>query len=300
MKTQIRHYRLISVALLLLLLSGCSHLALNSPPSKLSQKREHKFVQQIINKEKQFKQKGLWKKHIQEGEKALAIAQEQKDERSVMILSIQLASSWFYLGNSDACLKSAQKAHSLAIKQSDYQAQIQSLYLISAAQRSQNNPQTVQTAHQALALCDRFLPDDFGLKAKVLYNLAAAESDIAPLNLSSSEKHLKEAALCYRTAGMNYEQVRITRRMAEIQYRRGHYQQAEHTLLSTTQKKNPREELIYEYQLAKVQHRLKQWEKAYNTALKALEKANKLEAQTEIPRLKTLINAIEHQKFIRH
>ncbi|WP_263078237.1 hypothetical protein [Endozoicomonas sp. Mp262] len=50
-----------------------------------------------------FKREGCWKCHVELGDQALNIAYRLKDYQAVMELSIQLASTWFYLGNPAKC-----------------------------------------------------------------------------------------------------------------------------------------------------------------------------------------------------
>ena len=266
----------------LLFCSGCAINSQQEPCATLAVpvKKDDAFVHWLINEEEGFKRKGCWLQHVELGDEAIEIARKEGDKAAVMTLSIQLASTWFYLGNPEKCKELALSAHGIAIEQGDRKSEVTSLYLLSAAERAQNNIQAVKTAEHALALCTRYLPDEQGLKAKVLYNLAAAESDIKPAHLNQAEEHLREAAVLFEKAGKDYDVLRVGLRLARVEYQQGSYSQAEKTVKALRQyTKSPREEMIYYYQLAKIQHRQKKWQLAGESGSKASEIAKKLNAK---------------------
>ncbi len=257
------------------------------------------FVQWVINEEKTFKPEGCWQQHLEVGSEAMDIAQRLGDTQSVMELSIQLASTWFYMGNAEKCKELAHRAIGMAVDYSYRSGEIRGLYLLSAAERAQQDSAAVKTAERALNLSNQYLPDDHGLKAKVLYNLAAAESDVKPANLVASAMHLQQAAILFKQAGKDYDVLRAKIRLARVEYLQGNYQQALKTAETVKSfVKKPREEMIYNYQLAKIYHRLGKWQDALKRVEIAGIKAEKLNATADLERISRLRHAIRNHQFL--
>ena len=272
--------------------SRCSGI---KPPAT----RDGAFVQWVISEGEAFKRLGCWKEHIHWGEEAINIASQAGDNKAMMALSIQLASTYFYLGDYQKCEDSARAANKAAIALDDRIAEVQSLYLLSAAHRARGDSQSVRFAEQALRLCERYVPDDKALKAKVLFNLAAAESDVKPVQLDKAAIHLKDAGCLFKEEGKSHDVLRVGFRLARVQYLRGNYSEANKTIAGLkSYEKSPRNEMIYLYQLAKIEHRQSKWQEAAVSGNQAYRLAVQLDAKKDIERIKLLMAAINKHRFI--
>ncbi len=299
MKIVIQYWKVFSiVCFLCAFLIGCAEAPLFSKgPNVLPLKKQDAvFVQWVINHEADFKKHCRWQEHIMLGEEAIRIAKALNNHNAVAQLSIQLASTQFYQGNFEQCRQLAEQAQTIARASGSRKAEIQSLYLLSAAERATKEPQAMATAKHALTLCQQYLPEDGMLKAKVLYNLAAAEMEAESPILDRSLRHFKEAGHLFETFGQPRDSLRIKRRIAEIYLLQGQYSDAEKLLgVINASLKCPREKMINAFQLAKVQFHLGQWQQAKINIDSAYTKAIKLQAKADIQRIKALKQLINNR-----
>ncbi|WP_330926758.1 hypothetical protein [Candidatus Sororendozoicomonas aggregata] len=260
--------------------------------------RDAAFVQWVIDHEADFKKRCRWQEHLVLGQQAISIAQALKNHNAVTQLSIQLASTQFYQGNFEQCRQLAEQAQTIARASGNRKGEIQSLYLLSAAERATKKPQAVATARHALTLCQQYLPENGMLRAKVLYNLAAAEMEAEPLKLDTALPRFKEADQLYEALGNSHDSLRVKRRMADIYLLKGQYGDAE-TLLSVIKVslKSPREQMINAFQLAKAHYHLGQWRQAKTSIDSAYKLAIKLQAKADIDRIKALKQLINNHQL---
>ena len=214
-------------------------------------------------------------------------------------LQLQIASSYFYLGDLQSCENAAVAARQLATRLEDPKIEIKSLYLSSAAYRGQGDQRAITTAKDALALCREHLPDDKGLTAKVLFNLGAAESDLNPKQLTQANAHLREAGRLFNDVNQPDDALKVGLRLTRVQYLQGQYKAAEKTMMGLDRSpKTPRNEMLYWYQLAKVEHRLERWQEAENHVDKASQLARQLNAKKDFERISDLKEAVAQRRFV--
>lgn len=128
---------------------------------------------QILQKSEQ------WEEIVALGEQALARDHCLKEEE--FAICDQLVSSYFRLGIFDKAIEHAQTLVTLGSELNKPELVANSLYKLSAAIRGNSEkPQfdmARKLAYEALELCKEKCPADRALKARVLFNAAAAECD---------------------------------------------------------------------------------------------------------------------------
>lgn len=221
------------------------------------------LVHWLLNKGTWLKQHGCWAKHLELGAAALKQADKVHDARAVMLLSLQMASSGFYLGSYDHSLKLAESALQEAQQQKDSAAETEALYLLSAIARVKGEPAAVTLAERSLSVLQNSILDDQVLEGKVYFNLGAAFSDTDPQQLNKSKQYLQQAYLLFVANKRNSDALRAGLRWVRVEYLQGHYEEALKLLRSFTHWiEGPRLKMLYDFQLAKVLHRLQRWQEA--------------------------------------
>lgn len=257
------------------------------------------LIHWLLDKEPWLKQHGCWKKHLELGGLALKQADKTRDARSIMLLSLQMASSSFYLGDYDHSLKLAESALQAARQQKDSAAETEGLYLQSAVARAKGEPVAVIFAEQSLSVLQKSMLDDPVLEAKVYFNLGAALSDTPPKQLEKSRRYLEQAYLLFVANKRNNDALRAGLRWVRVEYLQGHYHEALKLLKSFTHwVEGPRLEMLYDYQLAKVLHQLQRWQEAEIAVREALRLANQLDARKDRDRVESLLAAIQEKSFL--
>lgn len=257
------------------------------------------LVHWLLDKEPWLKQHGCWKKHLELGAVALKQTDKIRDARPLMLLTLQMASSSFYLGDYDHSLKLAESALQAARQQKDSTAETEALYLQSAIARAKGDPIAVTLAEQALSVLQKSMLDDQVLEGKVYFNLGAALSDTYPLQLDKSKHHLQQAYLLFVANKRNGDALRSGLRWSRVEYQQGHYEDALKLLRSFTHwVEGPRLEMLYDFQLARVLHRLQRWQEAEALAHSALKLANRLGATRDRERIEHLLTAIGKKSFL--
>ena len=257
------------------------------------------LTQWLLDKGSWLKQHGCWKTHLKLGGAALKQADKVRDARPVMLLSLQMASSSFYLGDYDHSLKLAESALQAAQQQKDSVAETEALYLQSAIARAKGEPAAVTLAEKALSMYQKELIDDQVLEAKVYFNLGAALSDTYPQQLDKSRKYLQQAYLLFVANKRNHDALRAGLRWGRVEYLQGRYKEALKLLQSFSHwVEGPRLQMLYDYQLAKVLHRLSRWQEADTLARSALKNAKNLDAARDLERIKILLDAVSNKSFL--
>ena len=253
----------------------------------------------LLREDRALKDKGCWHKHLELGTTALAESEQKGDNRTIMLLSLQLASSSFYLGDYDHSFKLAARALREGRQQQNKAVQAEALYLQSAIARAKGQPDAVSLAEDALTILQKERMDDPVLEGKVHFNLGAALSDIPPKKLNQSKQHLKQAYSLFVANKRNHDALRAGLRWTRVEYLQGHYPEALKLIKSLELwVDGPRSKMLYNYQLAKVLHRLKDWRKANHYAMEALKLAETLDASRDKARIDTLLLAINQHRFV--
>ncbi|MGI9276509.1 MAG: hypothetical protein ACR2PT_16895 [Endozoicomonas sp.] len=246
-----------------------------------------------------LKKHGCWSTHVDLGERALNTVVAKRRQPEELQLSLQLASSYFYLGNYRRCAELADAAGRIAKDSGLWPERVESLYLKSAVARVNGDKNAVALSEEALNYSERHLPDDRRLRAKILYNLGAALTDSEKPDLVMARTWLKEASRTYHQQHDDYEIVRTGLRLARVEYLRKHYRQAlKETLSVEKHLKEPRAKMLYHYQVAKIEHRLSHWSKAREEALQALALALSLEALKDRQRIEALLAVVRKREFL--
>lgn len=255
--------------------------------------------QWLIDHEAMFKQSGCWSKHLELGYQALDKSRQQKKVAEVMKLSLQMASSEFYLGNYDLCYRLCAEALVLANQLQDVQGKIEALYLQSAVMRAKHLPQAIPLAAQALAVLKHNSLEQSPLAGKVHFNLGAAYSDASQPNLLKAEEQLLKAYKIFIAQKQGNDALRAGLRRVRVAYLSDNLLQAQE-LLQPLKKlvDSPRGQMLYDYQVAKVLHKVQDWEKAQRLAETALNAAEQLDAAKDQQRINLLLRAIEQKQVL--
>ena len=257
------------------------------------------LVHWLLEKGTWLKQHGCWRRHLELGDAALRQADGVRDARPVMLLSLQMASSSFYLGDYDHSLKLAKSALQAALQQKDSAAETEALYLQSAIARAKGEAAAVTLAEQSLSVFHKSMLDDQVLEGKVYFNLGAALSDTYPQQLDKSKEYLQQAYLLFVANKRNNDALRAGVRWARVEYLQEHYDEALKLLRSFTYwVEGPRLKMLYDFQLAKVLHRLQRWQEADALVQSALNLANELDARRDKERIEVLLAAIRKKSFV--
>ena len=253
----------------------------------------------LLNEEKNFKRQGCWREHLHYGSKALQEAEQKKQTVVIMKLSLQMASSSFYLGDYVEADRLAEKGYSLAVSLKNNAGQIEGLYLLSAVARTRGNISAVELAEKALHLFRESDINDRSLEGKVYMNLGAALSDIEPGDLVYARQYLQKAYILFLDLNHKQDTLRAGLRLVRVDYLLDQYDRALKFLESLSLLvDDPRSEMLYGYQMAKVLHRLKQWDEAGSYAIKARKLASELNAKKDEERLESLLIAINQRRFV--
>ena len=253
----------------------------------------------LIKNGEMLKKNGCWSTHVGLGASALQTVILQKRQREELQLSLQLASSYFYLGDYRRCGELADVASSIATDTGLWPERIESLYLKSAVARVNRKKSAVALSGEALAYSERYLPDNVRLRAKILYNLGAALTDSEQPDLTRARTRLQEASRIYHHQHDDYEIVRTGLRLARVEYLRKKYRQALKEAQSLERHlTEPRAKMLYHYQVAKIEHRLSHWATARQEALQGLALARSLGASKDLQKLETLLEAVRKKEFL--
>jgi len=224
-----------------------------------------------------------WEQIISLGEQALKST--PTDLQAAKIYG-QLASSYFYRGEFSAAESHAKACYETAVRSGLPEEQIHGMYLLSATARAHGE----FSAAKAIALLA--LPLASGeMRAKVLFNLGAAEGDDPHGNLNAAEAAYTEAASLFECA---LDRQRCAIRLGKIYLLRGEIGSAraliEHTLPEI---RNQRVGIHASYLAAQVEKADGNDEKAKEIGAAALEAARRLNAQKDAERIAAFLEEIE-------
>lgn len=236
-----------------------------------------------------LKRLGCWRSHIYWGRKALTAAEKDKNTDWQRSLLLSMASSYFYLGDYDQCLELANRAEVLSDSKVHWRQRVEALYMRSAVARVKQQNHSVSLAEQALDMLDQHREHTTFLKGKVLYNLGAALTDGATIDLERASKVLTEAEKIFRKESSRYDLVRTVIRLARVEYLKGHYESALTTLNSMQYKLGtPRSRMLFYQQRARVLQALKHWDRAGMDIERARDLAQILGAKADMERISQL------------
>lgn len=223
-----------------------------------------------------------WDEIVDLGVKALS---DSPTDKELIQIHGHLASSYFYLGDFEEVEHHANHCYKFACKSGDKNEQAHGLYLLSAAARSRGE------FEQARIFARKGLPLAEGeMKAKVYFNLGAAEADDPDGNLEEAENAYKEARDLFECPE---DQQRTSIRLGKIYLLKGDLDEAERVveaLLPLIQ--CDRISMHSEYLSAQIEKARGNPEEARNFAAHALEKAERLGAKKDIERLQNFLNAL--------
>ncbi len=251
-----------------------------------------------------LKYHGCWTLHRELGFQVIRTIKQPEEAELAMNISLQMASSSFYLGDYHQALDLARQGYMEALRLRKPAQQVEGLYLQSAAERALNGEKSLALAREALDRFKQLNIRDNRLLGKVHYNLGAALSEITlsknkNSRLSESRKHLETAKQLFQIEKSQYDTVRTELRLARLEYQSGDYLKAE-SMMSTIEYEldNPRIYWLYYYQLAKVQHRLNRWTLARKNAEKAMQSATEHRARGDQHRIRLLLQAINKKEYL--
>jgi tetratricopeptide (TPR) repeat protein len=224
-----------------------------------------------------------WEQIISLGEQALKST--PTDLQAAKIYG-QLASSYFYRGEFGAAESHAKACYETAARSGFQEEQVHGMYLLSATARARGE----FSAAKAIALLA--LPLASGeMRAKVLFNLGAAEGDDPHGNLNAAEAAYTEAASLFECA---LDRQRCAIRLGKIYLLRGEIGSArsliEHTLPEI---RNQRVGIHASYLAAQVEKADGNDEKAKEIGAAALEAARRLNAQKDAERIAAFLEELE-------
>ena len=253
----------------------------------------------LLQEEKSFKELGCWQKHLGYGLKALEESRKNKQAEVEigieMELSLQLASSSFYLGDYPQAQTLSETGYQLAVQQGNTKAQVEGLYLLSAVARAQGRREdAISLGKSAVNKAS-----DAESLAKASMNLGAAYSDISPKDLKQAKWHLDIAYQTFLKLEKKNDALRAGLRLVRVDYLQDKLDEAHKRLVDLAPLVyTPRGEMLYHYQMAKVLHRKSLWQQAKAYAENAKKQAAKLAAKQDKERIESLISAIIQQRFV--
>lgn len=242
-----------------------------------------------------LKRSGFWQEHIRFGEMAIKIAEGKKRLFDVAQLSTQVASTYFYLGNFEACKNKALRAFDIYTEQDRVTGKIASLYLISAANRSQKQySDALNFGHLALNLYYTNELKDPLLETKILYNLAAVYMDKEKPNIKEAENFLASCLVLIEPIPNTPYHVRVRLRLAKAYLLQDKWVQAE-SMLAYLQKeiKEKRDLMHYHYLFAQYYQKRNEKDNAIKQAKKAKLLAEELKAKEDLSRIDALIKSFK-------
>lgn len=227
-----------------------------------------------------------WEQLISLGEQALEAT--PTDLQAAKIYG-QLASSYFYRGEFGAAESRAKACYETAARSGLLEEQVHGMYLLSATARARGE----FSAAKAIALLA--LPLASGeMRAKVLFNLGAAEGDDPHGNWNAAEAAYIEAASLFECA---LDRQRCAIRLGKIYLLRGEIGSArsliEHILPEI---RNQRAGIHASYLAAQVEKADGNDEKAKEIGVAALEAARRLNAQKDAERIAAFLEELEQSR----
>ncbi|WP_062270559.1 hypothetical protein [Endozoicomonas arenosclerae] len=262
--------------------------------------KPEKLVDWLLENGHRLKQEGCWQSHIRYGTRGMEEAAMKSRFLDRARIALNVSSSYFYLGDYDNCRKLAEEAGNYAREHQDWKEYITSLYLLSGVSRAQGRKEAVLFAEKGLEELKKHKPDDAYLKAKILYNLGGALSDLDEPDLDRARSAMLESHKLYHEMNNQYEIVRSGLRLARVDYLKGDYISALAVIQSVeVHLERPRSRMLYHYMMAKILHRMKKWDRARAEALESLAWADRLHAQIDEERSRALLKAIDSKTFVK-
>lgn len=216
-----------------------------------------------------------WEQIIISGEQAL----ESATESQAMQIHGQLASSYFYQGDFEGAERHACLCYEKACELGASEEEAHGLYLLSAVARAEED----FASAKAIAL-EALLLSKGEMKAKVLFNLGAAEMDDPKGNLTRAQKSLEDALHLFTCID---DQQRTAIRLSKVYLMKGLIGRAQVLLIKTMPKIKSQRTLMHaEYLSAQIEKALGNREKALAIAKEALVKAENLSAAKDVERIK--------------
>ncbi len=222
-----------------------------------------------------------WEEIIGSGEKALESASK---EEAVQIHG-HLASSHFYQGNFAEAALHAALCYEIACELEDEDQEVHGLYLLSAVARAEGE------FNEAKSIALEALPLSQGeLRAKVLFNLGAAEMEDPQGNLTAARKYLEEAMALF---DCDEDRQRSAIRLGKIELLLGNIEKGKEILDKITPGiKNQRILMHAEYLAAQIEKARGNSELARALAQKALSKARDLQAKKDEIRIEEFCESL--------
>ena len=286
--------------------SAVSQVQMSDDESAICQKlqppkdKPELLVDWLLQNDFKLKQEGCWQTHIRLGARGMEDAGMQSRFLDRARIALNVASSYFYLGDYDNCRKLAEEASNYAREHKDWKEYITSLYLLSGVSRAQGRKEAVYFAEKGMEELKKHQPNDRYLKAKILYNLGGALSDLAEPDLDRARIAMMESHTLYHELNNQYEIVRSGLRLARIDYLKGEYISALAVIQSVeVHLERPRSRMLYRYMMAKILHRMKKWDRAKTEALESLAWADRLNAKVDEERTRVLLGAIDNKTFVK-
>ncbi|MBS0625319.1 MAG: hypothetical protein JSS32_04645 [Verrucomicrobia bacterium] len=224
-----------------------------------------------------------WTAIVSLGQEAL---QENLSPQEAMQIHGQLASTFFYQGNFQETENHAAKCLTFAFEAKDLEQEIHALYLLSAAARGQENFGAAKLfAAQALKKVGAG-----PLRAKVLFNLGAAEADDPAGDLEKAKVSFQEAIGLYTCPE---DQSRTAIRLGKVYLLQGELKKARDLVLETLSNiESERVKSHAEFLLAQIEKAEGHREEALWFARMALSRAEKLSAQKDCERIAAFLESL--------
>lgn len=229
----------------------------------------------------QLRDQEAWEEIVVSGEKALESASK---EEAVQIHG-HLASSYFYQGNFAEAALHAALCYEIACELEDLDQEVHGLYLLSAVARAEGE------FIEAKTIALEALPLSRGeWKAKVLFNLGAAEMDDPQGNLSAAQIYLDEAMTLFECSD---DRQRTAIRLAKIYLMLGKAEKGREILDEIIPEIQSKRILMHaEYLAAQIERAQGNKEEARTLAQKALIKAKDLQAKKDEMRIEEFCESL--------
>lgn len=270
--------------------------ALLEEMQKASTKEE--LIALILKSGSFLKRSGFWQEHIRYGEMAIKIAEEKKRLSDVAQISTQIASTYFYLGDFESCKKRALRAFDIYTDLNKVPGKVASLYLISAANRSQKEySDALNFGHLALNLYYTNELKDPLLETKILFNLAAVYMDMDNPKLKDAENFLASCLVLINNIPNTPYHVRARLRLVKVYLLQDKIVPAEATLeLLQKLVKDKRDQMHHLFLYAQLYQKKREKDQAIKYAKKAKLIAEELNAKADLSRIEALIKSFNKKK----
>lgn len=247
-----------------------------------------------------------WEEIISQGKIALESAHQSNRQSDEALISTQLASTSFFMGNYRQALTYANRCNDLAREFDDPTLYIRGLCLISATRRAEAAKATDEETQQfsygyAESMCAQaatcYSQADIknkNLKGKIYFNWGAALADNPKGDLESAKMYYSFALDYFKEANARDDIIRTTIRLGKVYLLQNKYEQCQQAIKEVRSSiTTERLSMHTDYLEAQLKFAQKDFKEASKIADHGLKKAKNLGAKEDASRLTSLLERVE-------